>query len=119
MRIAILAILAVLPLFTCDAVDRQIANFASKSGLKIVRDRTLKVVRFKSPEEMNRRLVLPLYENGGLCVARCDLDGGVIYLGRDNDSDLRYETFKYHCWPDNWRTDERRWRALAEKYASK
>ena len=43
------------------------------------------------PKQNAQLTGLPRHQNGGEVVARCDLDLGWVYLGRENESDLLHE----------------------------
>jgi 4-amino-4-deoxy-L-arabinose transferase-like glycosyltransferase len=103
-----------------QALTDYTVTFARENGLSIVRKRDVKVVQYDSPEDMSEKTGLPLLTpDGKVAVARVGLEEGIVMLGRKGEEgreDLYYEIAKYRFWPMNWMEDEKKWRAVAEKF---
>jgi hypothetical protein len=95
-------------------------RFARDNGLEILRKGPLSVIEYRSPEDMAEKTGFPLRTPADeLAVARVEMATGTIWLGRkgkDGIEDLYYEIAKYRFWPSTWMADQKKWRALADKF---
>jgi hypothetical protein len=91
-------------------------EFSRSENLTILRKEDPVVVQLATPQEVAKATEMPLYEKGKLVVARCDLDKGIIYLGRDDRTDFYYEMAKWRFWPKDYWTDLPKWRGIADKF---
>lgn len=102
-----------------QTLDDYTVEFAREHKLEILRKGDVTIKWHKSPEEMAKDMDLPLQYPAGIAVARIELEKGIIHLCREGANpreDLYYEIAKYRFWPADWWREEKKWRAVAEKF---
>jgi len=99
---------------------RRATFFARKEGLSVQRPVLPgHVVLCRSTGSLSRNTGMPEFESGRLVVARVDLGAGIVYLGRQDASDLYVELGKWLFYDLSCReaAGERQLLAVAERFA--